>query len=121
MPQTGQGVVMRFCSLSAQAALRHTFDQSATQGASMHDNARSFDRAKKWRLSQHLEPLVRFVGPLSYMAAVPILYRLHPLAPLVLVVVLPVALFAAETMPCARSDQSRSEGIFLNRLAVWLT
>jgi alkane 1-monooxygenase len=87
----------------------------------MHDNARSFDRAKKWRLSQHLEPLVRFVGPLSYMAAVPILYRLHPLAPLVLVVVLPVALFAAETMPCARGDQSRSEGIFLNRLAVWLT
>jgi alkane 1-monooxygenase len=91
------------------------------QGATVHNNARPFDPAKKRRLSQYLEPLVRFVGPLAYMAAVPVLYRLHTLAPLVLVVVLPVVLFAAETMPGAGRAESGSDGIFVNRLAVWLT
>jgi alkane 1-monooxygenase len=85
----------------------------------MHDNARPFDPAKKWR--QRLEPLVRFVGPLSYMAAVPILYRLYPLAPLVLVEILPLALIVAESMPGSRGTKTSSESIFVNHLAVWLT
>jgi alkane 1-monooxygenase len=91
------------------------------QGAVMHNNARPFDPAKKWRLTQYLEPPVRFVGPLAYMAAVPVLYRLHTLAPLVLVLVLVMVLLLAETMPGARRTNSNSDGVFLNRLAVWLT
>jgi alkane 1-monooxygenase len=91
------------------------------QGTTMHDNARPFDPAKKWRLSQHLEPLIRFVAPLSYLVAVPILYRLHPLAPLLLVGVLPLVLFIVESMPGSCGAGPGSEGIFVNRLAVWLT
>ena len=87
----------------------------------MHNNARPFDQAKKWRLTQYLEPPVRFVGPLAYMAAVPVLYRLHTPAPLVLVLVLVVVLLVAETMPGPRGTKLNSDGIFLNRLAVWLT
>jgi alkane 1-monooxygenase len=87
----------------------------------MHDNAPPLATAKEWRFSQYLEPLIRFAGPLSYLAAVPILYRLHPLAPLLLVGVLPLALFVAETMPSFRVARPGSKGIFVNRLAVWLT
>ena len=87
----------------------------------MHSSARPFDRANQWQFSQYLEPLVRFVGPLAYMAAVPVLYRLHTVAPLLLVLVLPLVLLAAETMPGARGATSSPDGIFVNRLAVWLT
>jgi alkane 1-monooxygenase len=67
---------------------------------------------------RYLEPLVRFAGPLSYAASVPALYRLHPLAPIVLPGVLPVALLTAEAIP-------RSGGVEdwggAKRVAVWLT
>jgi alkane 1-monooxygenase len=99
----------------------HTSGQTAIQGATVHNNARQFDPAKTRRLNQYLEPLVRFVAPLAYMAAVPILYRLHTLAPLLLVLILPVVLLVAETMPGVRGAESNADGIFLNRLAVWLT
>jgi alkane 1-monooxygenase len=91
------------------------------QGAAMHNNVRPFDPGQQWRRSQYLELLVRCVGPVAYMAAVPVLYRLHRLAPLVLVLVLVVALLVAETMPGVGDARSNSEGISLNRLAVWLT
>jgi alkane 1-monooxygenase len=100
---------------------RHAFDQSPIQGATVQNNARPFDPERKPRPNRYLESLVRFVGPLAYMAAVPTLYRLHMLAPLILVLVLPVVLLVAETMPKARGAASSSDGSFANRIAVWLT
>jgi alkane 1-monooxygenase len=82
---------------------------------------RSFAGANPWRRGDILEPLVRFVGPLSYVAAVPILHRLHPLAPILLVALLPLALLAAEAVPLSRRTAPRSAGAVAKRLAVWLT
>jgi alkane 1-monooxygenase len=73
------------------------------------------------QFDDNLEPLVRFVGPLSYLAAVPVLHRLHPLAPILLVGILPLALLAAEALVRSRGTKPRSENTFANRLAVWLT
>jgi alkane 1-monooxygenase len=112
MRQGSKAPVSRFC---------HTFDQSAIQGATVNNNVRPCHPEDERRLTPYFELLVRFVGPLAYMAAVPVLYRLHTLAPLVLVLVLVVVLLVAEAMPGVRRTKSNFEGIFLNRLAVWLT
>jgi hypothetical protein len=51
----------------------------------MRDDGQPANPAEGFRFGATLEPVVRFLAPMCYAGAVPLLHRVQPLAPLLLV------------------------------------